>query len=497
MSDGGRRTPRTAAAGGPPWWSAAGSPASPRRSRSPTPDVRVTLLEGRPRLGGLAFSFRRGELTVDNGQHVYLRCCTAYRWFLDRIDGGALAPLQDRLDVPVLDVGRARARGSADCGRDALPVPLHLAAQPRAYPHLSLAERAPVGRAALALKGLDLGRSGPGRAGLRRPGSPRTASRRAPSRRCGTWSASPPSTRSPATPRSPWPRWCSRPVCCPTRAPPTSAGRASRWANCTTRSPARRSTPRACAPNSAHASPPSPVTRTGAGASRFRGETHRRGHRRARRPAARGARPAARGRARRPRAAAGHRHRADPQRPCGLRPQGARRAVLRGARHPGPVGLRPHRGLRADGAASTWRCPSPPRRTRSTCPWPSCASATCPNWSGCCPPRAAPRCGTSSSPGSAPRPSPRRRVSGGCAPAPVPEAPGLYLAGAWTATGWPATMESAVRSGVERGGRRAGRPRPVPVDHLGLLRGGRHDARSGARAGDPRTSGTREQEERP
>ncbi|CAM5665050.1 NAD(P)-binding protein OS=Streptomyces tendae OX=1932 GN=GUR47_02630 PE=4 SV=1 [Streptomyces tendae] len=28
------------------------------------------------------------------------------------------------------------------------------------------------------------------------------------------------------------------------------------------------------------------------------------------------------------------------------------------------------------------------------------------------------------------------------------KAPGLYLAGAWTATGWPATMESAVRSGV-------------------------------------------------
>jgi uncharacterized protein with NAD-binding domain and iron-sulfur cluster len=26
--------------------------------------------------------------------------------------------------------------------------------------------------------------------------------------------------------------------------------------------------------------------------------------------------------------------------------------------------------------------------------------------------------------------------------------PGLYLAGAWTDTGWPATMESAVRSGL-------------------------------------------------
>jgi monoamine oxidase len=26
--------------------------------------------------------------------------------------------------------------------------------------------------------------------------------------------------------------------------------------------------------------------------------------------------------------------------------------------------------------------------------------------------------------------------------------PGIYLAGAWTDTGWPATMEGAVRSGV-------------------------------------------------
>jgi monoamine oxidase len=26
--------------------------------------------------------------------------------------------------------------------------------------------------------------------------------------------------------------------------------------------------------------------------------------------------------------------------------------------------------------------------------------------------------------------------------------PGLFLAGDWTATGWPATMEGAVRSGV-------------------------------------------------
>ncbi|MEU2286603.1 hydroxysqualene dehydroxylase HpnE [Streptomyces sp. NPDC013178] len=118
--------------------------------------VRVTLLEGRPRLGGLAFSFRRGALTVDNGQHVYLRCCTAYRWFLDRIEGAALAPLQDRLDVPVVDVARPEGRRLGRLRRDALPVPLHLGRSLATYPHLSLAERAGVGRAALALKGLDL-----------------------------------------------------------------------------------------------------------------------------------------------------------------------------------------------------------------------------------------------------------------------------------------------------------------------------------------------------
>ncbi|WP_251020849.1 hydroxysqualene dehydroxylase HpnE [Streptomyces sp. ISL-98] len=117
--------------------------------------MRVTLLEGRPRLGGLAFSFRRGDLTVDNGQHVYLRCCTAYRWFLDRVEGTELAPMQRRMDVPVLDIGRTDAPRLGRLRRTALPVPLHLAASLATYPHLSLAERASVGRAALALKKLD------------------------------------------------------------------------------------------------------------------------------------------------------------------------------------------------------------------------------------------------------------------------------------------------------------------------------------------------------
>ncbi|MFJ9412729.1 hydroxysqualene dehydroxylase HpnE [Streptomyces sp. NPDC101227] len=118
--------------------------------------LRVTLVEGRPRLGGLVFSFRRdgaaGELTVDNGQHVYLRCCTAYRAFLERIGAARLVPLQDRMDVPVLDADRMRL---GRLRRTALPVPLHLAGSLASYPHLSPAERAGVVRATLALKGLD------------------------------------------------------------------------------------------------------------------------------------------------------------------------------------------------------------------------------------------------------------------------------------------------------------------------------------------------------
>lgn len=113
----------------------------------------VTLTEARPRLGGLAFSFKRGDLTVDNGQHVFLRCCSAYQWFLDRIAARDLVTLQDRLDVPVVDAATGR---TGRLSRAGLPVPLHLAASLARYPHLSLRERASVGRAALALRGLDL-----------------------------------------------------------------------------------------------------------------------------------------------------------------------------------------------------------------------------------------------------------------------------------------------------------------------------------------------------
>ncbi|HEX8006547.1 MAG TPA: FAD-dependent oxidoreductase, partial [Trebonia sp.] len=42
--------------------------------------------------------------------------------------------------------------------------------------------------------------------------------------------------------------------------------------------------------------------------------------------------------------------------------------------------------------------------------------------------------------------------SGALRPAAPTRWPGLYLAGAWTDTGWPDTMEGAVRSGLHAAG---------------------------------------------
>jgi squalene-associated FAD-dependent desaturase len=112
--------------------------------------VAVTLLESRPRLGGAATSYDRGDLTIDNGQHVFLRCCDRYQGLLGRLGVSDSVTIQDRFDVTVLSpTGPARLR------RDALPSPLHLARALLRYPLLSLPERAKVGRAALAFRFAD------------------------------------------------------------------------------------------------------------------------------------------------------------------------------------------------------------------------------------------------------------------------------------------------------------------------------------------------------
>lgn len=116
--------------------------------------ARVTLLERRSRLGGLTSSFQHRGLWVDNGQHIFLRCCTEYLDFLDRIGSRGDVELPRRLDIPVLAPGSPPRIGRLR--RSALPAPLQLAGSLLRYPHLPLADRLRLGRAMVALRRLRL-----------------------------------------------------------------------------------------------------------------------------------------------------------------------------------------------------------------------------------------------------------------------------------------------------------------------------------------------------
>ena len=112
----------------------------------------VTVLESRARLGGLTHSFRRGELWVDGGQHAFLRCCTDYIGLLDRLGVRHLTHLQDRLDVPIASEASATR---THLRRNDLPAPLHLSGSLLRHRWMPLRQRLIVGRIALALRRLD------------------------------------------------------------------------------------------------------------------------------------------------------------------------------------------------------------------------------------------------------------------------------------------------------------------------------------------------------
>jgi len=109
----------------------------------------VVLYEAGARLGGLTHSFRRGELDVDNGQHVFLRCCQAYLRLLNRLGVADRVFLQPRLDVPVRSPLRPRP---GRLHRSGLPAPLHLSGSLLRYSMLSPADRARAVAGALALR---------------------------------------------------------------------------------------------------------------------------------------------------------------------------------------------------------------------------------------------------------------------------------------------------------------------------------------------------------
>lgn len=112
----------------------------------------VTLVESRGRLGGAAYSFVRDGIEIDNGQHVFLRCCSAYRGLLARIDASELVTMQPRLDVAVLAPdGRA-----GSLRRSGLPAPLHLARSLLSYRFLGVRQRLAVAWAMQCLARVDL-----------------------------------------------------------------------------------------------------------------------------------------------------------------------------------------------------------------------------------------------------------------------------------------------------------------------------------------------------
>jgi squalene-associated FAD-dependent desaturase len=111
----------------------------------------VTVLESRPRLGGATSSFRRGDLTVDTGQHVFLRCYSAYADLLRRLGVFDGVQVQRRFRVPVIAPGGRRMV----LQRWGLPAPAHLAPALAGHRALSVSQRAGALRTALALRSLD------------------------------------------------------------------------------------------------------------------------------------------------------------------------------------------------------------------------------------------------------------------------------------------------------------------------------------------------------
>jgi len=101
--------------------------------------VRVTVLEKRPVLGGRAYSYTdaaTGE-TIDNGQHAMMGCYHNMFRFLDRIGATDKLAIQPGLRVAMLDA--ERGRGVIAC--PALPNPLHMAAGVLGYRLLDRGDR--------------------------------------------------------------------------------------------------------------------------------------------------------------------------------------------------------------------------------------------------------------------------------------------------------------------------------------------------------------------
>ena len=112
----------------------------------------VEVLERRPWAGGATYSFRDEQTgdEIDNGQHVFMQCTTAYAAFLERLGTLGLTRRQQRLSVPVFDEAGQRS----DLRAANLPFGLHLAPSLLRYRHLGWRQKAQIVRAFLAIRRL-------------------------------------------------------------------------------------------------------------------------------------------------------------------------------------------------------------------------------------------------------------------------------------------------------------------------------------------------------
>jgi len=118
--------------------------------------VKVRLVEKRPFLGGRAYSWRdEGTgLEVDNGQHVFLGCCTEYIALLKRLGAWGRLRLQKRLRVRVID----KVWGESVLRASRLPAPAHLLPSLLRYRPLSAAEKALAAYAFAQVRSVDRGK---------------------------------------------------------------------------------------------------------------------------------------------------------------------------------------------------------------------------------------------------------------------------------------------------------------------------------------------------
>jgi len=103
----------------------------------------VTVFERSRLLGGRATSFKVAGHEVDNGQHVFLACCTEFIDFVKRLGMEHALRLQDRFDVLMLS-----RRGKASRLRTSgLPAPWHLLTAFLGYRHMGWGAKLDVARA--------------------------------------------------------------------------------------------------------------------------------------------------------------------------------------------------------------------------------------------------------------------------------------------------------------------------------------------------------------